>query len=127
MESLRTVPKGTIVKELHFKKKEIEEINQILNGNSKRWSAKTHINRQRIKEIVGGSNCFVCGDIPAIEVQYPMENILRIERFCNPCSKKVYEKTKDKSNEKVAASYGIIPVDSIPHYNPTYEKASKKG
>jgi len=43
------------------------------------------------KKLTGGiSPCCVCGDIPSCEVLYKLEDITRVERYCNKCIKSVY-------------------------------------
>ena len=43
-----------------------------------------------LKEITG--RCCVCGNMPTQEVIYQLQDAKRIEKYCDSCIKKVYER-----------------------------------
>jgi hypothetical protein len=46
-----------------------------------------------IKKLTDGSPCCVCAGIPC-EILYKLEDITRIERYCENCIKKVYSRVQ---------------------------------
>ena len=52
------------------------------------------VKKRIIKEMTGHSGCWSCGGIPTLEVTYPVKDggATQIERYCEDCIKKLYER-----------------------------------
>jgi hypothetical protein len=67
----------------------LEAIQKIMNA------IVTHsVEKRVIKELTGRSTCFGCDGIPTLEVRYPVKDggATKIERYCEACIKKLYER-----------------------------------
>lgn len=73
------------VRKVKISKDRLQKYNEFVAANKNTLMSK-HL---AIKELIGGV-CCICGDIPDVEVVYPLEGATRIERYCNDCIKSVY-------------------------------------
>lgn len=82
---LRIRDRDATIKQIDIPKEKLQKFNEFVAANKNTYVSK-HL---AIKELIGGV-CCVCGDIPDVEVTYPLEGATRIERYCNNCIKSVY-------------------------------------
>ncbi len=85
--SLRIRDNAT-VKELNFPKDVLEALQMVVSSNT-----TSHYKHLMIKKLSDGSACCVCGGLPTHEVIYHLDGATQIERYCESCIKKVYERT----------------------------------
>ncbi len=76
------------VKELNIPKDKLEVLERIVSSRSIMDNTK----RTMIRKLSEGSACCICRDIPTHEVIYPLEGATRMERYCQDCIKKVYQR-----------------------------------
>ncbi len=86
--SLRIRDNAT-VKELNFPKDVLEALERIVSSKNMMDVTK----HARIRKLSEGSACCICRGIPTHEVVYHLDGATRMERYCQDCIKKVYERT----------------------------------
>lgn len=75
------------VRELKYDPGIQETLDRIIKSNVTDQTKKSVI-----RKLTDGSPCCVCGSIPKYEITYRLEDITRIERYCDACAKRVYER-----------------------------------
>lgn len=93
-----------IVRELNFTEEQIKEAQKVMSSPISRQQRTV-----RLKEILKGSSCCVCGSLPSIQIDYQLHEIRRIERYCSICIKSVYQRERaeqPQSKQELAALYG---------------------
>ncbi len=77
------------VRQLDIDKDKLEVIQKVMSARLAS-SSKRNI----IRKLTEDSPCCVCGGIPTLEVSYPVPDggTTRIERYCESCIQKVYER-----------------------------------
>jgi hypothetical protein len=78
--------KNATIREIHVSPEKIERMNQ----RFKKFGSS--VQRKLIINQVFGSPCCICGEIPSMEIIYKLQDATRIERYCDPCITKVYER-----------------------------------
>ncbi len=76
------------VKELNIPKDVLEVLQKIQDSKTIMDETKDRM----IKKLTSGSQCCICRGIPTHEVIYRLEGATQMERYCEPCIKKVYER-----------------------------------
>jgi len=76
------------IRELNINKDTLEELQKIVS------SPKTtdDIKKIMIKKFAKVSPCCTCGGIPTYEVIYDCDGASRVERYCDPCSERVFSR-----------------------------------
>ncbi len=99
------------VKEIHISNDQIAQIKKI-TSSYRTPSYKASL----IRRVTGKSPCCICGGIPSMEVRYPMDDVVRVESYCEQCIKSVFERIslEPKSAELVAEYYGCVKSCFIP-------------
>ncbi len=77
------------VRELNIPKDKMEVLQKIASSKNINDEAK----QRTLKKLTEGSLCVVCRGIPTHEVIYHLEGATRMERYCQNCIRKVYERT----------------------------------
>ncbi len=90
-EQLRIRDNGTI-REIQIPKANLEELKRL---KDKHFFSE-HFKQSKVRELSGGS-CCICGFyIPKFEVTYDVsdekQSATKIERYCEKCVKRVYER-----------------------------------
>ena len=87
-ETLRIRPENSTVRELDIPKDKLETLQKILSSPK----ATDDIKKLMIKRLTGVSSCCICAGIPSLEVLYNCDGATKIERYCEPCSEKVFSR-----------------------------------
>jgi hypothetical protein len=113
-EKYNTYRDNAVIKELHISQEQREKVQELLKNN---YMKKSEI----IKKITGFRSCSSCAGIPDVELSFDLQGASKIERYCESCIKKVFERVKEepKSKEELAEYYGC-EIGIIPHYQPSY-------
>src|SRR6266511_958643 len=81
-------PKGAKIKKIIITDEQLAKIDEI-----KEMPLFSKPKEDRIRDLIG-SLCCICSGIPSIELRWPVgdkiQPVTRIERYCEPCSKKIY-------------------------------------
>jgi len=89
-DQLRMRDKGTVTR-LDMPPDKIEAIQKAMKSR-----LSNAVKKQIIKDLTNGSMCCSCGGIPSLEVKYDVsderQRCSKIERYCDTCAKKVYER-----------------------------------
>jgi hypothetical protein len=85
---LRIRPDNGTVRELNIPKEQLEVLEKIVSSPR----TTDDIKKMMIKKFAKVSPCCVCGGIPSLEVIYDAEGASRVERYCQPCSDRVFSR-----------------------------------
>jgi hypothetical protein len=89
-DQLRIRDKG-MVRKLDVPPDKLEAIEKIMKSK-----ISSQVKKSIIKSLTSGSMCCSCGGIPMLEVKYDVSDerqaCSKIERYCDSCAKKVYER-----------------------------------
>jgi hypothetical protein len=66
-----------LIEDLNIEPEQLLELNEILNSTSNQSVKRSAMMR------IAGRGCVVCGIIPTKIVKYKLEDITRVERYCN--------------------------------------------
>jgi hypothetical protein len=91
-----------IITELYFNDAEKAEVKRIEK------EIRVTYRRDKLRALLGGPMCCCCRSIPNFHIEYPLDEITRIERYCTKCYHDIYLNTIDVTNESVVERYGII-------------------
>jgi hypothetical protein len=75
---------------LKIPKEKLEVLQKVVSSSQ----TTDDIKKMMIKKSAEVSPCCVCGGLPSLEVRYPVPDggATRIERYCESCIQKVYER-----------------------------------
>lgn len=82
---MRIRDKEATIRQLEFPKDTIDKLTKLGSSN-----VAADVKKLGIKKLTGVSPCLVCGGIPSYQISYDVENVSRIERYCDSCIKKLY-------------------------------------
>ena len=85
---LRIRPDNGTIRELNIPKDTLEELQKIVSSPR----TTDDIKKIMIKKFAKVSPCCTCGGIPTYEVVYDCDGASRVERYCDPCSDRVFSK-----------------------------------
>jgi hypothetical protein len=85
---LRIRPDNGTIRELNISKEDLEELQKIVSSHK----ATDEIKKIMIKKFAKVSPCCICGGIPTYEVVYDADGASRVERYCDPCSDRVFSR-----------------------------------
>jgi len=85
---LRIRPDNGTIKELNIPKEDLEELQKIVSSPR----TTDDIKKIMIKKFAKVSTCCVCGGIPTYGVVYDADGASRVERYCDPCSERVFSR-----------------------------------
>ena len=88
MSTLRIRPDNGAIRELNIPKEVLEVLQKVVSSN-----VMDKTKHATIRKLTNGSPCCVCTNgIPAYEVIYQLENIEKIERYCESCVNRVFSR-----------------------------------
>lgn len=91
------------IRELHLSEAQLQQIQEI-----KDLAISPKSKNERIKKIIGGSTCCICGDIPIQEVKVSSDGVCIKERYCKKCARSVYQRQDPIDKEALARKYNCI-------------------
>ena len=89
MSAVRIRPENGTIRELNLPKEILEVLQKVVTSPQ----TTDDIKKLVIKKFAQVSPCCVCGGIPSLEVVYDADGASRVERYCESCVRRVYERT----------------------------------
>ena len=88
MSAVRIRPENGTIRELNLPKEILEVPQKVVTSPQ----TTDDIKKLMIKKFAQVSPCCVCGGIPSLEVVYDADVASRVERYCESCVRRVYER-----------------------------------
>jgi hypothetical protein len=88
MSTLRIRPDNGTIRELNLPKDILEVLQNVVSSPR----TTDDIKKLMIKKFAQVSPCCICGGIPTYEVVYDADGATRVERYCDPCSERVFSR-----------------------------------
>jgi hypothetical protein len=88
MSALRIRPDNGTVRELNIPKEILEVLQKVVSSPQ----TTDEVKKIMIKKFAKVSPCCCCGSIPELEVIYDCDGASRVERYCQPCSDRVFSR-----------------------------------
>jgi hypothetical protein len=94
--------KPVVVEELIISKEALETLHTIMNGKLSK-----HSKNYSIKQLIGASECCVCGAIPSKKISYDVgDGAKRVEYYDDKCYQRWVVETGDKDKVLLTATNG---------------------
>lgn len=76
------------IHQINLESDKLEALQKVVDANVSEGVKK------RIIIVTGHTRCWSCSGIPTLEVRYPVKDggATKIERYCEPCIRKLYER-----------------------------------
>ena len=102
--SLRIRPKNITVRELNLTEEQVNEANKIIASPVSRQQRLV-----KLKQVLKGNSCCVCGGLPSVEIVYYYEKISQRERYCDIHQRLVFQRSEpQKTQKELAQEWGCV-------------------